>query len=357
MMSSNRRLLLCCDTPASLFSDVFFIVKRFIYTYGTVCTIVRLNCRKKVGDMMIIRRLVKAGQASHTISLPKEWLDKHNLKKGDLVYLFEKSDKELMITPENKPEEQLPAKEIIIPVDNKEFSTIQREITSAYINNYNTITLSGDQLTEKAKDIRKMLHDFVALEVADHTAKSIVAKDLLNLKELSIDKTIRRMDMLVRSMIQDSIAAIDKEELGQSVIVRDYEVNRAYFLLMRLLKSAFSNKQIAELFQLTNDKVLSYYYLTINLENFADGAKQLVEYISKEKKKEKVKSVFQKVEKSYLDVMKAYFTKDKKLADNVALQREGVLKEASELPAGTAEIFKTMVTLTNNVARLVMDEA
>src|SRR3989344_1272746 len=126
---------------------------------------------------MIIRRLVKAGQASHTISLPKEWLDKHNLKKGDLVYLFEKSDKELMITPENKPEEQLPAKEIIIPVDNKEFSTIQREITSAYINNYNTITLSGDQLTEKAKDIRKMLHDFVALEVADHTAKSIVVRN------------------------------------------------------------------------------------------------------------------------------------------------------------------------------------
>src|SRR3989344_1522401 len=306
---------------------------------------------------MIIRRLVKAGQASHTISLPKEWLDKHKLKKGDLVYLYEKGDKDIVITPENKPDESAPQKEVTIPVDGKELSTIQREITSAYINNYNTITLMGDSITDKTKDIRKMLHDFVALEVADHTSKSIIAKDLLNLKEISVDKTIRRMDMLVRSMIQDSLAALDNAELGQSVLVRDYEVNRAYFLLMRLLKSAFSNKQIAELFQLTNDKVLSYYYLTINLENFADSAKQMVEYLGKEKKKDKIKSIFQRVEKSYLDVMKAYFTKDKKLADNVALQREGVLKEASELPAGTAEIFKTMVTLTNNVARLVMDEA
>ena len=54
--------------------------------------------------------------------------------------------------------------------------------------------------------------------------------------------------------------------------------------------------------------------------------------------------------------MKAYFTKDKKLADNVALQREELLKQASELPSGVAELFKTMVTLTNNIARIVMDE-
>src|SRR5574342_314514 len=236
---------------------------------------------------MIIRRLVKAGQASHTISLPKEWLDRHKLKKGDLVYLYEKTDKELVITPESKADEEVPQKEITIPIDNKELSTIQREITSAYINNYNTIVLNGQSITRQTKDIRKMLHDFVALEVADQTANSIIAKDLLNLKEISIDKTIRRMDMLVRSMIQDSIAALENAELAQSVQVRDYEVNRAYFLLMRLLKSSLANK---------------------------------------------------------------------KIADGVALQREGLLKDANELPAGTAELFKTMVTLTNNVARLVMDE-
>ncbi len=305
---------------------------------------------------MIIRRLVKAGQASHTISLPKEWLDSHKLKKGDLVYLYEKGDKELVISPESKADEVVPEKTVTISVDNKELSTIQREITSAYINNYNTIILSGQTITQKTKDIRKVLHDFVALEVADQSANSIIAKDLLNLKEISIDKTLRRMDMLVRSMIQDSIAAVDNAELSQSVVVRDYEVNRAYFLLIRLLKSSLSNKQIADFFQLSNNKVLSYYYLTINLENFADCAKQLAEYLGKEKKKDKLKSIFQRVEKGYLEVMKGYFTRDRKLADGVALQREELLKDAGELPAGIAELFRSMVTLTNNIARLVMDE-
>jgi phosphate uptake regulator len=305
---------------------------------------------------MIIRRLVKAGQASHTISLPKNWLEKHGLQKGDLVYLYEKGDKELLVTPENKADEEAPKKEITINIDDKELSTIQREITSAYINNYNKIMLTGTQITDKTNDIRKMLHDFVALEVADQTSNSIIAKDLLNLKEISIDKTIRRMDMLVRSMIQDGIGALDKADLAKSVVVRDYEVNRAYFLLIRLLKSALSDRRIAEFFELSNDKVLSYYYLTINLENFADYAKDLADYLGKEKKKNAIKDVFKGVEKSYLSAMKAYFTKDKKLADSVALQRLEVLDSASKLPAGMAELFKNMITITNNIATIVMDE-
>lgn len=305
---------------------------------------------------MIIRRLVKAGQASHTISLPKDWLDKNNLKKGDLVYLSEKNENELVVTPESKENEPQPRKEIVIPVDGKDLSTIHREITSAYINNYNTISLTGDDITKRTKDIREMLHDFVALEVGDQTSKTITARDLLNLKEISIEKTVRRMDMLVRSMLQDSIESIDKKELTQSVIVRDYEVNRAYFLLMRLLKSALNNKATAEHFKLTNDKVLTTYSLTMNLENFADSAKQLAETQEFTKKKDKTKEVFKQVEKSYLDAMKAYFTKDKKLADGVSLSRKELMEKASELPAGTAELFKNMVTLANNVAKIVIDD-
>ncbi|PIN75599.1 hypothetical protein COV18_02015 [Candidatus Woesearchaeota archaeon CG10_big_fil_rev_8_21_14_0_10_37_12] len=306
---------------------------------------------------MIIRRLVKAGQASHTISLPKEWLDKHRLKKGDLVYLHERGDHELLITPENKGDEPLPQKEITISVDNKELSTLQREITSAYINNYNTIVLAGSSIAAKTKDIRKMLHDFVALEVAEQSAKSIVAKDLLNVKDVNVEKTVRRMDMLVRSMLQDSVAALDDAKLIDSVIMRDEEVNRAYFLLMRLLKSSLANKHIADSFQLSNDQILNFYYLTINLENFADYTKHLAEYVGKEKKKSNIKEMFERVEKSYLDAMKAYFVSDRKLAEQVALDRVGLITSASELSPGVAELFKSMITATNNVARLVMDNS
>jgi phosphate uptake regulator len=81
---------------------------------------------------MYIRRLVKSGASSFTISLPKGWLEKNNLKRGSLVYINEKSVNELSIKPE-KTEGAPTIKEITINIDGKNLDTIEREITSAYI--------------------------------------------------------------------------------------------------------------------------------------------------------------------------------------------------------------------------------
>ena len=305
---------------------------------------------------MLIRRLVKAGQSSHTVSLPKEWIEKNNLSKGDIVYLHEPTEKELIITPESKPETPLKTKEITILIDNKELSTVQREITSAYINNYSTITLIGDSLTSKVKDIRNMLHDFVALEIAEQTAKQVIAKDLLNLKEISIEKTVRRMDMIVRSMIQDGKAAIDDPQLADSVVLRDYEVNRSYFLLMRLLKSALNHKQIADFFEIKNNKIMSYWYLVMNLENFADAAKHFAMIFKKDKTSDEVKAIYEKIEKSFTTVMKSYYTNDKKLAETISLDRPVIMDECEKVAPKYSELLKTMTTLVNNIAKQVIDE-
>ena len=179
---------------------------------------------------MEIRRLVKSGAASHTISLPKQWLDKNALKKGDLVYIVEKTDKELSIMAENTGLKKS-NKEITINVEGKDMEAIQRDITSAYINNFNNIIIIGLDSVDKAKDIRRILHDFVALEISEQTSTKIVAQDLLNLKEISIDKTLRRMDMIVRSIMQDSVASIEGNNMFDSVFHRDFDVNKLYFLM------------------------------------------------------------------------------------------------------------------------------
>ncbi|MBI2136461.1 AbrB/MazE/SpoVT family DNA-binding domain-containing protein, partial [Candidatus Woesearchaeota archaeon] len=39
------------------------------------------------------RKLVQHGNTSLTVSLPKKWTDKFNLKKGDEIEIVEKDDK------------------------------------------------------------------------------------------------------------------------------------------------------------------------------------------------------------------------------------------------------------------------
>jgi phosphate transport system protein len=210
-----------------------------------------------------------------------------------------------------------------------------------------------------------MLHSFVALEIAEQTSTKVIAQDLLNLKEISIEKTIRRMDMIIRSIIKDSIHTLDGKNLSESIHYRDADVNRLYFLLSRLLKGALTNKAVADSFNLKNEEVLSTWYLILCLENIADNGKNISEIFNRIKKinKKSLLAIYKELDESYTEVMKAYFSKNKKIADDVARKRIKIFDDCKAFlkdhnTADAAELmenFKELKTNICNIARIVID--
>lgn len=300
---------------------------------------------------MEIRKLVKAGPSSHTIALPKDWLDKNKLAKGDCVYINVKSDQELVISPQISQKQPV-RKEITIEIDGKDIKTIEREITSAYLNNYGTINISGASVAEKSAELRRVLHNFVALEIAEQTGKQVIAKDLLDLGEVSIEKTIRRMDNTIRSMLQD----ISNDENPESIITRDFDVNRMYFLLFRLLKNALKERHLAEFVGLPHEQILETWHLVLNLENLADNAKSIAGLMKKTMiDTKKTQQVFAEIESQYTDVMKAYYTKDRKLADAIAAKRPGLISETEKFQPELAQAVREMAGIISTIARIVID--
>ncbi len=307
--------------------------------------------------MVHIRRLVKAGQASHTISLPKEWLEKNKLGKGATLYVHEKSDHELVVTPHLAEQAQADQKTVTIPVEGKALDTIQREITAAYVNNAGTIDLVGEGIAQHAKEIRRMLHDFVALEIAEQTATKISAKDLLNLQEISVDKSIKRMDIIVRTMLNDCLATAHGKDLSESVLVRDYDVNRLYFLLTRLLKSALTNPSAAARFTLTPSAVLRNWMLVHHIEQLADTIKALCKDCTTipAKKREPVAALLQQLAQDYLDTMKAVHENNKELADAVARRHVERAPACAALSPDVAHHCSMISSALSDIARLVID--
>jgi len=311
------------------------------------------------------RKLVKAGQSSHTISLPKSWLDRNKLKRGDVVYLNELNNN-LVIAPERR-EAAIAPRELTIIVDNKPIEQLQRELTSAYINSYSTIVLAGEQLNDKAKDLRKALHDFVALEIAEQTAKRIVAKDLLNLKEISVDKAVNRMDMIVRSMFQDAEKVVDGDKkLYETLSLRDYDINRLYFLLLRMFKSSLKEPALAESFGLDASDIVSEWQVATALESTADYLKNCCRIFCRMPSETNIallKNVWSSIEKAYLEAIKAYNTKSRDIAHEVCQQREHLFELAAgyfeqnrdAIAAELTENFKSVITLVCNIARAVID--
>ena len=300
---------------------------------------------------MHIRKLVKAGESSHTVSLPKSWLQKHNLSKGDTVFITEQPDV-LLISPQSgiriKNEK---SKEISIA--NKDIATIQREITGAYVNNYNTITLVGP-IDECAKEIREVVHEFVALEITEQTSKRIVAKNMLNIEEVSGEQTLRRMDMIIRSMFLD-LKEMPKN-IHKSLVVRDLDVNRLYFLMLRILKLALEDNAAATAIGIDKKDILTVWDMTTCLENIADAMKNISSLAVQEKKWFVEACTI--VESSYLKAVKAYYTNNKELAHAIAQSREEnekAIRPTKQTTAEISQIFRSMLTLINDIARLVMD--
>ena len=289
------------------------------------------------------RKLVKAGQSSHTVSLPKQWVERHGLKAGNIVYVEESGD-DLLVKVQAS---SLPSadRSITISAEKKSVSTLRREVTAAYINNYGVITLVGERVGNVLGDVRSMLHGFVALEIAEQSEKQIVIKDFLNTSEVSVEKSIRQMDMLIRSMMKDILAG-EKTRVD----LQDKDVNRLYFLLVRLLKTALKHRSG----QVDTERLLSFWNVMTNLENLADMFKSMSVLV--DGKKKDVASAYEKIYAQYEAVMKAYYTRDKLAADSVAASREDVFQEFNTLPAAVAENAKAMVTVINNLARVVIDE-
>ncbi|MBI4919289.1 hypothetical protein HY837_05120, partial [archaeon] len=272
-----------------------------------------------------------------------EWLEKNKLERGDVVYVHEKNDDELIVSPSlNKESNKI--KEITLDYHKKEFESLKRELTSAYINNYNTINIVGRKLDEQNQIIKDMLSSFVALEISEQSEQRIVVKDLLNLNEIDINKTIRRMDMIVRSMFKEVNS-------NENLQFKDDDVNKIYFLIFRLLKSALQDTRMAEKLKVRPDQALTYWYLAINIENLADCCTNI-----KNKVSGNIKKQVEELESQYCTVMNSFFSKDKETADKLARQRNEILSQINTLPAGVSENLKQILTHINNIARIVLDE-
>ncbi len=273
-----------------------------------------------------MRKLISFGKNSFVVSLPKQWVDKNNLKKGDLISIEEGKEGLLLKTGNVDLKKEEPSS-IVINAEDKSLDNLKTEIISAYLNNYNIIEVISKDLKTNAPAIRGILHDLAGLEVINQTSTRIVAKDLININELSITTLVRRMDNITRAMMEDATECFDGVDHADSLSHIDEEVNRLHFLAYRVIRSGLKDIRIVNSLGTTFLKLHSDHTVTIKIERIADNVKRIGRSLNHSKLNNKwrgeLKGIFNGIKQSYLNVMKAYYTNDEK----IALEIEGTNKE------------------------------
>ena len=110
---------------------------------------------------MDYRKLISFSKGSFVVTMPKSWIEKHNLKKGDTISIEEGSNELVFYAGEKVPEKE--EKSIVISTENKSMERVRVEIVSAYLNNHNTIEIFSKTLENDAPFIKATIRNFVVI--------------------------------------------------------------------------------------------------------------------------------------------------------------------------------------------------
>jgi len=273
-----------------------------------------------------IRRLQKIG-SSILVTLPKEWVDANNLEKNSEVEL-ETGQNTLSITlnPESRP-----TIDVVISYPLPKEENIVADLTGAYLLGYDMITIKSKiSIPLKDRDnIRNSMRRLVGMEIIEEDASTIQMQFLLDATTLNPQKILKRMSTIVLGMFSDILTALstnDKSNL-QTLSSRDNEVNRQYFLLVRLIRSTMIDKRLSSAFNLENIDVLDYRIAANILESAGDTIVELANALYNSKIPEKdlkklydVAKNFEKMEEKAID---AFITNNRALAiESISLHKK-----------------------------------
>ena len=225
-----------------------------------------------------VRRLQRIG-SSLLVSLPKEWIDANNLEKSSQVEI--ETGHDTISISANK--ETRPTKELKISYPLPKEENIVADITGAYLLGYDIIQINSKTTMpgEDREKIRNSMRRLVGMEIIEEDASHINMQFLLDATTLNPEKILKRMSSLALGMYDDvsnGLILDDKSNL-QTLSNRDVEVNRQYFLLVRLIRSTLVDRRLANVFNLENIDVLDYRVAANLLENAGDSIVEISNFI------------------------------------------------------------------------------
>jgi len=171
------------------------------------------------------RKLQLTGGSTYVVSLPKRWVLDAGLKAGDTVFLETEGDGAVSVRP--RPADKVPMRRRLF----------EEKLIGAYIGGFSFIEIRFP--SEMAPFVRKVAREFshmvIGPEVIEESRNAVVIQDLSDTAELSADKCLRRMHLIVRAMHEDALEALrtHDEALARDVAQRDQDVDRLYWMVAK----------------------------------------------------------------------------------------------------------------------------
>ena len=206
-------------------------------------------------------------------------MEANKLEKSDEVEI-ETGTNSISLTPTGSSRTP---KEVVIQYPVSKEENISADVTGAYLLGYDIIKIKGKSAIsiEDREKIRALMRRLVGMEIIDEDASNVTVQFLLDATTLSPDKILKRMSSIALGLFRDTINSLTSEDktVLQTIPSRDDEIDRQYFLLVRLIRSALVDKKLATALNLGNIDILDYRIAANLLETAGDTIVELASSI------------------------------------------------------------------------------
>ena len=228
---------------------------------------------------MKFRKVQEVGRGTLLISLPKDWARRVGVSRGSFVAVRERADGCLVIDPSYESPAE-PTK-VSLVFSGKSLERVRWEIIGAYLLGYDIIEVKVPEhiSPEEREKLRGTIQNLIGLEILEEDSQRLVVQCLLDPSAVAPKKLLRRVNTITLSMQGDAVKALvdGDERLARLVVKRDDEVDRLYFLMVRLLRSAVQNPKLADGFGITPIDCLDYRVVANIVESIGDYAVNVAE--------------------------------------------------------------------------------
>ncbi|HIQ29480.1 MAG TPA: phosphate uptake regulator PhoU [Candidatus Caldiarchaeum subterraneum] len=305
-----------------------------------------------VYTVQYIRRLQKVGTNTLTVSLPHEWVKKMKLKPGDNVTVAESPDGTLRITVENKPVSLSLA--CSFDVENfQDPDLLSRLVIAAYLQGFEGIKIVGgdgvpENLQERLSDVIDILP---GVEIVEQTYRRILMQSFIDPHKFPIETLIKRIQIMITTMLNNLGEAFSsgKHELLDEIGGFEEKIDELYFLCIRQIFVRIKMGILGELHPNSYVQAVGDRLIVLALEEISDSiqmaaleAKFLTRYKISENVVNEILKLHEVVQVLFGKTMKALFSLDVWLANEVIEQTRKYFEEHFKL---REEIIENMDNL------------
>jgi len=285
---------------------------------------------------MELRKVQRTPGGTFFVCLPKDWASRSGLNKSSIVALSETADGRLIVDAKYSVE-RAPQVAVIRPSP-----LLDREIMGKYLLGYDIIRVEAkDRMSSEDREhVKQSSSRLIGLEIVEEDYSKIVMQCLLEPSAFPPEKILQREHSIAASMHRDAVTALIEGDghLAKNVVSRDIEVNRLYFLLVRILRTVIQNPGLSEKLGILPIDCLDYRLTASLVEAIGDKSVQLAELTVELKSAKIAKELAQlllRLHKIAFDThenaLKAMFTRDIASAESLRNQRKTIESLVNEV--------------------------